>query len=109
MVTLVVCLVVVSLSGAAVVHIVLSDAPQRATLGTPPRRDRVPRAPRSPVEPSPARRTPAVLGGAPAPVGSRLRAAILLVGLVTVMGTVLAMVVVLSLVLVARALQGSLE
>lgn len=38
--TLVVCLVVVGLSGAAVLHIVLSDAPQRATLRSPPRRDR---------------------------------------------------------------------
>ena len=48
-------------------------------------------------------------GAAPAPVGSRLRSTVLLLGLVTVVGTVLATLVVLSLVLVARALQGSLE
>ncbi|MBW3580881.1 MAG: hypothetical protein KY447_04350 [Actinobacteria bacterium] len=47
MFTLVVCLVVVAFSGAAVVHIVLSDALQRATLRTPPRRDR-PTGPRIP-------------------------------------------------------------
>ncbi len=37
--TLVVCLVVVAFSGAAVLHIVLSDSPQRATLRGPPRRE----------------------------------------------------------------------
>ncbi|MDP9420815.1 MAG: hypothetical protein M3P53_11845 [Actinomycetota bacterium] len=48
MFTLVVCLVVVVFSGAAVLHIVLSDAPQRATLRAPPRREpRVEPAPRS--------------------------------------------------------------
>lgn len=103
--TLVVYLVVVALSGAAILHIVLADAPQRAT----------PRAPLDRAGPSggpPPSPEPALAGSAePALVigaDRRLRSAMLLAVFLIGVGGVLAVVAVVALALAAMALRGAL-
>ncbi len=125
MFTLVVCLVVVAFSGAAVVHIVLSDAPQRATLRTPPRRDR-PTGPPIPsveeAEPGPApplgvveaspqppdERWDRSHGHQPRPDAGRVRSVALLVEFLTAVAGLLAAAVTVVVALVAVALLASL-
>lgn len=106
--TLVVCLVVVGLSGAAVLYIVLSDAPQRATLREPTRRDGPPPVPEASVGDVQPVRLATAVGGYELLGGSRLRSATRLLLLLVMLGVVLAGLVVLGLVVAARALQGAL-
>ncbi len=124
MFTLVICLVVVVVSGAAVLHITLADPTQAATPRPRPRRA----APPVEVEPPAITRAPpmeaeptAVTAAAPqlptqAPFPPtrtacprrRGRAAALLVLLLGGLGAGLALVVAASLVLAAVALRGAL-
>lgn len=104
MFTLIVCLAVVALSGAVVLRVVLGEEAQPATPPRPPQGRPSPVRQEAPA----ARQQAAPTLPAAAPARHRVRSAVVLVFLLTTVGSVLALVVAVTLSVLVTGVRAGL-